>query len=324
MKHVQAVVLRLAALLAALCLAGCGAAAPAGPVSGANAPAQEYVTFTDALGRQVSAPRSPQRVAALIGSFADIWCLAGGAEQLVATANDAWTSFDLPLRADTVNLGSSKEISLELLVASEPDLILASSNTGADVALLEPLTEMGLTVAYFQVSTFEEYLDMLDLCTQITGCTENYEAYGAAVAEQVKKARARADGSRPRVLYIRASSTSYRVKNSENSVLGEMLQALDCENVADSDTSLLEALSMEAILLADPDYIFVVYQAADPTDAMALLESTLLSDPAWQTLTAVQSGRYHVLDQSLYNLKPNARWGEAYERLADILYPADK
>ena len=118
MKHVQAVVLRLAALLAALCLAGCGAAAPAGPVSGANAPAQEYVTFTDALGRQVSAPRSPQRVAALIGSFADIWCLAGGAEQLVATANDSWTSFDLPLRADTVNLGSSKEISLELLVAS--------------------------------------------------------------------------------------------------------------------------------------------------------------------------------------------------------------
>ena len=54
---------------------------------------------------------------------------------------------------------------------------------------------------------------------------------------------------------------------------------------------------------------------------MALLESTLLSDPAWQTLTAVQSGRYHVLDQSLYNLKPNARWGEAYEALADILYP---
>ena len=53
----------------------------------------------------------------------------------------------------------------------------------------------------------------------------------------------------------------------------------------------------------------------------ALLKSTLLSDPAWQTLTAVQSGRYPVLDQSLYNLKPNARWGEAYEALADILYP---
>ena len=26
------------------------------------------------------------------------------------------------------------------------------------------------------------------------------------------------------------------------------------------------------------------------------------------------------MDQALYNVKPNARWGEAYEGLADILY----
>jgi len=29
-----------------------------------------------------------------------------------------------------------------------------------------------------------------------------------------------------------------------------------------------------------------------------------------------------VMDNQLFNLKPNARWGEAYETLADILYPA--
>ena len=55
--------------------------------------------------------------------------------------------------------------------------------------------------------------------------------------------------------------------------------------------------------------------------AQALLEATLLSNPAWEGLTAVREGRYHVMDQRLYNVKPNARWGEAYEKLADILYP---
>ena len=92
-------------------------------------------------------------------------------------------------------------------------------------------------------------------------------------------------------------------------------------NVADSETSLLDNLSMEAIIRAQPDYIFVVVQGTDPTEAEALLESTLLSNPAWSTLTAVREGRYHVLDNSLYNLKPNARWGEAYEKLSQILYP---
>ena len=95
-----------------------------------------------------------------------------------------------------------------------------------------------------------------------------------------------------------------------------MLAELDCRNIADGGA--LESLSMEAILKEDPDHIFVVMQTAD---AQPILESTLLSDPAWQSLTAVQAGRYHVMDPALFNLKPNARWGEAYEILADILYP---
>ena len=78
---------------------------------------------------------------------------------------------------------------------------------------------------------------------------------------------------------------------------------------------------MEVILRENPEHIFVVLQSADPKDAQKVLETTLLSQPAWQSLTAVQEGRYHVMDPNLYNLKPNGRWGEAYEKLADMLYP---
>jgi len=39
------------------------------------------------------------------------------------------------------------------------------------------------------------------------------------------------------------------------------------------------------------------------------------------SLSAVKENHYFVLDKRLYNLKPNARWGEAYKELADILYP---
>ena len=142
------------------------------------------------------------------------------------------------------------------------------------------------------------------------------------MAEQGDAALARPDGSRPSVLYIRATGSSCKVKNSEGSVLGEMLKDLGCINIADRNGSLLEQLSIEAILQADPDCIFVVLQSADPADAQAILQTTLLDNPAWASLTAVQEGRYHVMDPNLYNLKPNAQWGKAYEQLADILYPA--
>ena len=285
-----------------------------------TAAAQETLTLTDDLGRQVSIEKQPQRVAVLIGSFADIWCLAGGADTLVAAADDTFRKFELPLSADTINLGATKELSLEKLLLAQPQLVIASCSTAQQVELEPVLTGMGLTTIYFDVDSFEDYLRMLDICTQITECPENYARYGEAVAAQVDAARARADGSRPTVLYIRATGTSCKVKGSEGSVLGEMLQAMDCVNIADSEESLLENLSIEAILRADPDFIFVVEQSADPDAAKAVLEQTLLTNPAWQTLTAVREGRFFMMDGSLFNLKPNSRWGEAYEQLAEILY----
>lgn len=313
------------ALALCLLLAGCAPSTAPG-VSSGNAAGEstqqesQAVTFADDLGRQVTV-ENPQRVAVLIGSYADIWCLAGGKDTLVAAANDAWTSFDLGLGEDVANLGGVKETNLEVLLAAQPDLVLASSNTAAQVDLLPTLEQAGLNVAYFMVSNFDEYLHMLDICTQITGREDCYEQYGQALEAQVEQARQRADGSQPKVLYVRATGSSCKVKNSQDSVLGEMLADLDCINIADSQSSLLEQLSLEVILQEDPDFIFAVLQGSDPTDAQRTLDETLLSNPAWQSLTAVKEGRFHVMDDQLYNLKPNARWGEAYEQLAQILYP---
>lgn len=307
---------KILCMVLALCLlAGCGSRG----AEGQDAP-KEGVTFTDDLGREVTVEQ-PQRVAVLLGSFADIWCLAGGKDTLVAAAHDSWTSFDLGLGPEVTDLGAVKEPNLELLLAAQPDLVIASSNTGEQVDLLNAMESSGLQVAYFKVARFEDYLRMLEVCTRLTGAEENYQRYGLDLEEQRRAAMERADGSRPTVLYVRATGSSCKVKNSRDSVLGEMLADMDCVNVADSESSLLEQLSMEAILAADPQHIFVVLQGADPTDAQETLERTLLRDPAWQSLTAVKEGRYHVMDHQLYNLKPNARWGEAYEKLADILYP---
>ena len=314
--------LPLAALLLAGALTACGAPSPSqSPEAGGSAAQTQTYVFTDDLGRTVAAPERPQRVAALIGSFADMWCLAGGQDSLAAAAHDAWTSFDLGLDESVADLGAVKEPNLEVLLAARPDFILASCNTAADLELEGTFEQAGIPTAYFDIQSFEDYLNMLEICTALTGCPENYETYGLAVQEQVEAAKARQDGSAPTVLTLRATGSSCKVKGSQDFLLGEMLSDLGCVNVADSDASLLEELSLEAILAADPDYIFAVLQGSDASDAQETLEKTLLTNPAWQSLRAVQEGNFHTLEHSLYNLKPNARWGEAYEKLADILYP---
>lgn len=279
---------------------------------------QKTVTFTDDLGREVTT-EPPERTAALIGSFADVWCLAGGRDSLAATAHDAWTSFDLGLDETVADLGTIQEPNLEILLSAQPDFILASCNTSANIELMEIFEQLEITVAYFDVQCFDDYLRMLEICTELTGYRDRYETYGLEVGKQVEAATALQDGSAPRVLCLRATGSSCKVKGSTDYLLGEMLADLGCVNVADG-SSLLENLSLEAIIAADPDYIFAVLQGSDPTDAQQMLEATLLDNPAWSELRAVKEGRFYTLDPTLYNLKPNARWGEAYEKLAEILY----
>ena len=283
----------------------------------AEKPKTTEVTFVDSLEREVTVGE-PKRVATLLGSFCDIWLLSGG--EVVATAKDSWTSFDLDLSEDVINIGSHMNPDLEQIIAAEPDFVIANSGTDAQVELLETLENAGINVAYFEISSFDEYLEVLDICTQITGRQDLYEQYGTKVAEQIEEQKKRADDSHPTVLFIRAAASSVKAKGSEGTVGGEILADLGCENIADSDGALLDDLSLEAIVAADPDYIFVTTQGEDTEAALANVQELLKDHPAWSSLSAVQNGKYYEIEKSLYNSKPNARWGEAYEKLADILY----
>lgn len=310
-------------LITALLLTGC-----AGDTTTVEATESETedvqsteVTFTDDLGREVTVD-NPQRVATLLGSFADMWVLAGGTVQ--ASADDAWDDFDIDMPKDAVNLGQTKDLSLEKLFEANPDFIIASANTKIDMEWKETLEQSGIPTAYFEVSGFDDYLRVFKICTDITGRTDLYDQYGTSIQETIdqtiEKGKERvAEYGAPKVLFMRTSAMSIRVKNSKDSVLGEMLQALGCENIADSDESLLENVSVEHILLEDPEFIFLAQIGDDIDEIKANIEQFIAENPAWQELTAVKEGKVYFMEKELFNLKPNDRWGEAYEKLEGIL-----
>lgn len=308
---------RIICLLLALGLVLCGCAA--------GDAEQAQFTFTDDLGREVRLESEPKRVACLLGSFAEVWILAGG--EVIAAPDDAWEDLGLPMGEDAVVLGSAKRLSMELLLASEPDFILASANTQQHLQWQDTLEATGIPTAYFSVSDFDDYLRLLKLCTDITGRADLYEQHGTAVQSEIDEAvsiarqRIEAEGKAPTVLYLRLAASGIRVKNSRDNVLGEMLARLGCVNIADSDAVLLEALSMEHILLSDPDCIFLVQQGDDADGAQAALDAFIRDNPGWQSLTAVREGRVFTLDKRRYSLKPNALWGEAYSDLVELIWP---
>lgn len=272
------------------------------------------VTFTDALGYEV-AVEEPERTAVLSGSLADAWQLAGG--EAAGVTEDAGECIEVT--EDMVMLGAVKSPNIETIIAGDMDFVILSSAIAGHVELRDTLERAGIKTAYFEVETFADYDNMMNIFTKITGREDlyqkNVEDIRSVIEEQIK----RADASKPSVLFLRAFSTGVKAKGSD-SMTGGMLQELGCVNIADADKGLLNDLSMEAIIDADPDFIFVTTMGESNEEAMDMVQKLLMDNPAWSGLKAVKEDRVHLLPKELFHNKPNVRWGESYRILADYLY----
>ena len=294
-----------------LLLPGCGGTASVG------ASPREGVAFTDALGNKL-AIHAPKRVVALMGSFAQTWLLAGG--ELVGVTDDAFDERGLDLPEGIASLGAYNSPNVESIIALNPDLVLLSSETQAHVALQAVLKDAGIPAAYFSVTHFDDYFQMLKVCTDITGRADLYETNGAAVGRQIDAVLADAQGrAGPTVAFLITYSGGV-VVNDSSSMTGKMLSDLGCKNIADEAPSLLKEFSMESLIAADPDYIFVVPMGNDDALAMKNLQESIEANPAWNGLSAVKNGRYILLPKEQFLYKPNAEWGESYAYLSSILY----
>ena len=273
------------------------------------------------MGRTVTVEKA-ERTAVLIGSFAQIWTLGGG--KVVASPDDAWNDLDVDLDEDCINLGKINALSMEKLIASNPDFVLASPNIRQDVSWCDTLDKMGIPVAYFEVFDFNDYLNLFGIVTDITGRKDLYEKYGSDVKSEVDEILSKNRTDSPKVLCLLASTQYLKAKNSSSSVMGCMLRDLGCINIADSESSLLENLSIEYILQENPDYIFITQRGDDMEGMMKFVETYFVDHPLWNELDAVKEGRVYFMEKELYNLKPNHRWGEAYRKLQEILLYEEK
>lgn len=278
----------------------------------------EGAALVDDRGAAIPAT-APQRVVSLYGSYAEAWAQAGGT--LVGATEDAVSERGMDLGTAQI-IGTTKAPNLERILALDPDLVILSLDIAAQVSAAEVLEAAGVPCAAFRVDTWQDYARMMDVFTALTGRRDLYEAIvppmEAAIGETIASAQAQ---NAPTVLLLRAYSTGVKAKADDN-LAGAMLEDLGCVNIAAREPSLLEELTLEAIVVEDPDCIFISVMGGDEEAALAVVEETLGQNPAWQGLTAVKEGRVYVLPRDLFHYKPNARWAESYAFLYELLFEA--
>jgi len=279
------------------------------------------ITFTDDAGNTFSFAAKPEKTAVLFSSFADIWTLAGGSIDI--TVGETVERGLAPADVILADGGAGKTVDTERILAAKPDFVICSADIAGQTEAAFLLNASGIPTAQFRVESFGDYLRVLRIFTEITGNTDAYVRYGTDVQEKIEALLAECppEGASPqKILFIRAGSSarSTKAKTASEHFAAAMLAELGAVNIADAAPVLIDGLSIEEVLVQNPDRIFITTMG-DPDAARAYMDS-LFAEEIWQSLDAVQNGRCHYLPKDLFQYKPNAGWFEAYELLADLLY----
>ena len=256
-----------------------------------------------------------ERVIALSKSNAELWVLAGGS--LVATSDDALEIEGL--NTDVVFLGDMDHVSLEAIAALNPDLLILFSTDPAQKALGEAAESIGINVYYTNIDGFADYEKVMTAFTSRTGKNDLYQKNVKDVREGIDEVieKAEEDKLSGTYLCLHVSATKQKVEKNDYFAC-EIFNDLGLTNIA-SDTGLFDELSLEAIVAANPDYIFVIPRGSEEK-ALAAFAENFTSQPVWENLSAVKEGKYFLLSKDLFGLKPNAQWAFAYEQAYEILH----
>lgn len=282
-------------------------------------------SFTDDTGAVITLDAEPTRVAVLFSSYAEIWTDAGGSVAVTVAetvergfADDSVTVIDPGSGHSTIDL--------EALISAEPDFVIGTTDYAGQVDAVSFCREAGIPAALFRVECFDDYLDVLKIFCDITGSPENYALYGTNVANEIDAlfdsvGEYLESADAPDILFVRAGSTdsSTKAKTAADNFACAMLVELGVNNIADERGELTGALSLEAIIEADPDYMFITTMGNEAA-AIEHMDSMLKSE-GWRELSCVKESNYAYLPKELFHFKPNSRWADAYKILVELLYP---
>ena len=264
-------------------------------------------------------PEAPQRVAACSKSLAELWLLAGG--ELTGVTQDA---LELPgLEQDTPVIGTVSKPNPEAILALEPELVLLSGELTAQKQLQTELERAGIACLPVEINSFADYRVVMETLTGLTGRDDLFQANvvetEARIISVLERAAALVDENRETgktYLAMRVSATKNKTLKNDYFAC-EIISAFGISNIAE-DNSALDELNLEAVVAANPDYIFVIPQG-DEAEAEQSYREAFSGHAIWGELDAVKIGRVFVLPKELFQYKPNAWWDEAYESIYSLL-----
>jgi len=278
--------------------------------------AQEFdpVTFTDTIGREVVIAEAPARIVSLAPSITESLYAIGAGDLLVGRTEYC----DYPeaaLALPTVGEFSSATISIEAILALEPDLVIGGSIYQAD--MVETLENAGLQVFIMEPVSVEETMSALQTLGAVTRHGSEAEALVAQMRARIQAVievvETIPQAERPSVFYEVWADPFMTTSN--HTFIGELLSMAGGLNIFPDLEEDYPTVSTEEIIDQDPQVILGPSNHADQLTA-----EVIAGREGWESLSAVKNERIYIIDGNIIS-RAGPRVVDALEAITQALYP---
>ena len=208
-------------------------------------------------------------------------------------------------------------INMEKILSLNPDLVLAAELTSMDQ--IRAIEELGIPVFYLQnPQTFDELPSHIEKVGKITGQSDKAQKLAKELTKRTKAVEDRlADcvDRKPTVFYeIDSTDQTKPWTASSGTFIDNMITSAGGVNVAADLVGLYVQISLEYLMVSDPDFVILGDSKAGIT------ADSVTQRPGWDGLKAVQQGVVFEFNDDLGS-RPGPRLVDGLEQLARILHP---
>lgn len=293
-----------------------------------------HVIFTDdGSGQELSIEKNPQNVAVMASSLVCLWYEAGGTVPLMAGGKSAIALFEEQIGRDVTKdegvkvvaeSSSASNWDIEAILAEKPDLIVTSLGMKGYATISDPAAAMGIPVIGINYSNVQDYLKWYKVFCNLSGHPELWEEVAEKTANDiidiVSRVPKEEEAPTAAILVIYSDTLRGYTGASQS---GEILRELGAVNVFDPEGTAEKSnidISLEDLYAQDPDYLFLCWYGEEGEMYNKLMEM-VEGNPVWDSLRAVKEDRFYQLERGLFYNKANKRYNEAYQTMAQFLYP---
>lgn len=270
--------------------------------------AQFPVTIKDALDKEITLEKAPQRIISLAPSNTEILFGLGLNDEIIAV-NDNDTYPEEALTKESVG---GMEFNLEQIISLQPDLVVAheSGMFSFNEQAIAQLESVGIPVFVVKdAKTFEETYETIKQLGQLTNKEKEAEEMNASIKAGIEEIEVKVADLEEKSVFIVVGTDPDLYAAGEETFISEMLDVLNAENAVPELG--WPMYSSEQFVNSKPDVILVTYE-----NDMAAIEA----NDAYAEMDAVKNGNVKLVDGDTTS-RQGPRIVEGIESIGAAIYP---